>query len=193
MVPDSGRHSLYIKGTDNTELCPWLVIPPTWNNHDGMTKSHSMMTSSNVPFSALLAFCVGNSPVTGEFPAQRPVTRSFDIFLICAWINCWVNNREASDLRRHRAHYEVSVMRNASVNPARGVGVGVGVGGLALFICFVSTLWLLINHRKVCDNICTHWKSRLETPTSSSLVAPEVVVVTNPGTAVTTKLTSWLL
>ena len=31
-------------------------------------------------FSALLALCVGNSPVTGEFPAQRPVTRSFDVF-----------------------------------------------------------------------------------------------------------------
>ena len=31
-------------------------------------------------FSELLALCVGNSPVTGEFPAQRPVTRSFDIF-----------------------------------------------------------------------------------------------------------------
>ena len=31
-------------------------------------------------FSALLALCVGNSPVTGEFPSQRPVTRSFDIF-----------------------------------------------------------------------------------------------------------------
>ena len=31
-------------------------------------------------FSALLAFCAGNSPVPGEFPAQRPVTRSFDIF-----------------------------------------------------------------------------------------------------------------
>ena len=30
-------------------------------------------------FSALLAFCAGNSPVTGEFPAQRPVTRSFDV------------------------------------------------------------------------------------------------------------------
>ena len=28
---------------------------------------------------ALLAFCVENSPVTGEFPAQRPVTRSFDM------------------------------------------------------------------------------------------------------------------
>ena len=31
-------------------------------------------------FSGLLAFCVGNSPVPGEFPAQRPVTRSFDVF-----------------------------------------------------------------------------------------------------------------
>ena len=31
-------------------------------------------------FSALLAICAGNSPVPGEFPAQRPVTRSFDIF-----------------------------------------------------------------------------------------------------------------
>ena len=31
-------------------------------------------------FSALLAFCAGNSPVTGEFPTQRPVTRSFDVF-----------------------------------------------------------------------------------------------------------------
>ena len=31
-------------------------------------------------FSALLALCAGNSPVIGEFPAQRPVTRSFDVF-----------------------------------------------------------------------------------------------------------------
>ena len=31
-------------------------------------------------FLALLALCVGNSPVTGEFPAQRPVIRSFGVF-----------------------------------------------------------------------------------------------------------------
>ena len=36
---------------------------------------HQMVT-----FSALLALCVGNSPVTGEFPAQRPVTRNFEVF-----------------------------------------------------------------------------------------------------------------
>ena len=32
-------------------------------------------------FSALLAICAGNSPVPGEFPTQRQVTRSFDVFL----------------------------------------------------------------------------------------------------------------
>ena len=31
-------------------------------------------------FSALLALCAGNSPVADEFPAQSPVTRSFDVF-----------------------------------------------------------------------------------------------------------------
>ena len=58
-------------------------------------------------FSALLAIYAGNSPVPGEFPAQRPVTRSFDVFF---WINGWVNNREAGDLRRYHAHYDVTAM-----------------------------------------------------------------------------------
>ena len=31
-------------------------------------------------FSALLALCEENSPITGEFPSQRLVTRSFDVF-----------------------------------------------------------------------------------------------------------------
>ena len=31
-------------------------------------------------FSALLTICAGNSPVSGEFPTQRPVTRSFDVY-----------------------------------------------------------------------------------------------------------------
>ena len=57
-------------------------------------------------FSVLLAIRVGNSAVTGEFPSQRPVTFS----LICAWISDWINNHEAGDLRRHRAHYDVIVM-----------------------------------------------------------------------------------
>ena len=59
-------------------------------------------------FSALLALCAGNSPVTGEFPAQRPVTRSFDVFFDVRLKNR-VKIREAGDLRRHRAHYDVIV------------------------------------------------------------------------------------
>ena len=39
-----------------------------------------MITSSNGNISALLAICAGNSPGTDEFPAYRPVTRSFDVF-----------------------------------------------------------------------------------------------------------------
>ena len=33
--------------------------------------------------------------------------------LICDWINSWVNNCEAGDLRRHRAHYDVTAMHFA--------------------------------------------------------------------------------
>ena len=49
-------------------------------------------------------------PRSGEFPTQRPVTRSFDVFFICVWINGWVNNRKAGDVRRYRAHYGDIVM-----------------------------------------------------------------------------------
>ena len=61
-------------------------------------------------FSALLAICAGNSTVTGEYPAQRPVMQSFDISSICAWTTGWVDNRDADNLRRHRADYDVNVM-----------------------------------------------------------------------------------
>ena len=43
-------------------------------------------------FSALLATCAGNSPVTGEFPSQRPVSRSFDVFFDL-WVNKWLSKR----------------------------------------------------------------------------------------------------
>ena len=55
-------------------------------------------------FSELLILCTGNSPVTGDFPAQRPVTRNFDIFFDLHL------NKPLSNLRPHRAHYDVTVM-----------------------------------------------------------------------------------
>ena len=60
-------------------------------------------------FSALLAICAGNSPVTSP---HKGLWRGALMFsLICVWINGWVNNREAGDLRRYRAHYDVTVMK----------------------------------------------------------------------------------
>ena len=50
--------------SDNTHPLPFCA----WWRHQMET------------FSALLAICAGNSPVPGEFPTQRPVTRSFDIY-----------------------------------------------------------------------------------------------------------------
>ena len=45
-----------------------------------------------------------NSPHKGQWRG------AFVFSLFCAWINGWVNNRESSDLRRHCAHYDVTVM-----------------------------------------------------------------------------------
>ena len=60
-------------------------------------------------FSALLAFGRGIHQL-GEFPAQWPVVRNFNVFLICNWNNGYVNNRDAGDLRRHRTHYDEIAM-----------------------------------------------------------------------------------
>ena len=61
-------------------------------------------------FSALLVLCAGNSPVTGEFPTQRPVTRSFDVFF-----DLRLNERLSKQswgwwFESHRVHYDVIVM-----------------------------------------------------------------------------------
>ena len=61
-------------------------------------------------FSALLAICAGNSPVPVNSPHKGQWRGALMFTLICARINGWVNNREAGDLRCHRAHYDVIVM-----------------------------------------------------------------------------------
>ena len=61
-------------------------------------------------FSALLAIYAGNSPVPGEFPHKGQWRGALMYSLISAGINDWVNNGEAGDLRRNRAHYDVIVM-----------------------------------------------------------------------------------
>ena len=47
-------------------------------------------------FSALLAICAGNSPAIGEFPSQKLVTRSFDVFIdmrLIKWLSKQLRHR----------------------------------------------------------------------------------------------------
>ena len=60
----------------------------------------------------LLALCAGNSPVTGEFPPQRPVTQN-SVFFELRLNKRLSKNSEAGDLRRHFAHDDVIVMSQA--------------------------------------------------------------------------------
>ena len=61
-------------------------------------------------FSALLTICAGNSPVPVNFPHKGQWRGALMFALICVWINAWVNNRKAGDLRRYCAHYDIIVM-----------------------------------------------------------------------------------
>ena len=56
-------------------------------------------------FSALLVIWAGNSPVNSPYKGRWRGALMFS--LICVWINDWINNREAGDLRRYDAHYNV--------------------------------------------------------------------------------------
>ena len=53
------------------------------------------------------------SPVNSPHKGQWRGALLF--YLICVWINDWVNNRESGDLRPNRAHYDVAVMRMSCV------------------------------------------------------------------------------
>ena len=58
----------------------------------------------------LQSFCQKFSPVNSPHKGQWREALMFS--LICAWLNGWVNNHGAGDLRRHRSHYDVIVMIN---------------------------------------------------------------------------------
>ena len=71
-------HHTRTNGTMFTESCQMLSTKNSlWKQRSQVLVSwwrHQMET-----FSALLVFCAENSPTTGQFPAQRPVTQSFDV------------------------------------------------------------------------------------------------------------------
>ena len=80
-----------------SEDLSFIHLPSWWR--------HQMET-----FSALLALCAGKSTVPVNPPHKGKWRGALMFSLICAWINGCVNSLEAGDLRRHGAHYVVTVM-----------------------------------------------------------------------------------
>ena len=70
-------------------------------------------------FSALLALCVGYSPVLAVNNPRKSKRLGASMFsLIRAWTNGSVSNRYAGGFRRHHAHYDVTVMQSINEGDA---------------------------------------------------------------------------
>ena len=77
------------------------VYRPVGVTHDDFFKSKPF--PCYLPFVRIIHRLSMNSPHKGQWRG------SFMFSFICAWISGWVNNRDAGDLKRHRAHYYVIV------------------------------------------------------------------------------------
>ena len=81
---------LLLTGFPVSAVCS-LILPAVMSGkleHSSIPWWHHQMDT----FSELLALCAGNSPVTGEFPAQRSVTQSFDVFFDLR-LNKWLSRQ----------------------------------------------------------------------------------------------------
>ena len=84
----------------STILAYWLMVI-AWFHDDVIKWKHFPLYW---PFVRGIHRSPVNSPHKGQW------RRALMFTLICARINGWVNNREAGDLRRYNAHYDVIVM-----------------------------------------------------------------------------------
>ena len=80
----------------------WLMAWHTWIHHDDVIKWKHF--PRYWPFVRGIRRSPVNSPHNGQWCGALIFS------LICAWINGWVNTGEAGDLRRHRAHHDVTGM-----------------------------------------------------------------------------------
>ena len=81
------------------DICKSFLLS-AYNNHDDVIKWKHF--PRYWPF--VRGIYRSNSPHKDQW--RRALVFSF----ICVWINFWVNNRDFGDLRRHRAHYGVTLM-----------------------------------------------------------------------------------
>ena len=115
----SNRHVIDLDSSLTYHIYIWKSNRINWINNRGIcliwrhSNFNTWWRHQMETFSALLAFCARNSPVPGEFPAQRPVTRSFEVFfdlrpnkLLCKQSWGWWSETPSSSLWRHRNEFK---------------------------------------------------------------------------------------
>ena len=91
-------------------ICFWYF---RYSHHPlNFDDGYNMMTSSNENIFRVTGPLCGEFTGPGEFPAQGQWRGALMFSVICAWINDWVNNCEAGDLRGHLGHYDVYVVKS---------------------------------------------------------------------------------
>ena len=89
--PDLRRHMASL-GHNHDDVIKWIHFPRYWPFVRGIRRSPV------------------NSPHKGQWRGALMFSLTY------VWINVWVNNREAGDLKRYHAHYDVTVMMNYQIN-----------------------------------------------------------------------------
>ena len=129
-----GRHTIVSEWVSQRKRYSLMNLLFSWNLQF-MSFNNASMINGLSPYIAVTALCwmrlvlinhadvikwkhfqrywpfvrgIQRSPVNSPHKGQWRGALMFS--LICARINGWVNNSEAGDLKRHRAHYDVSVM-----------------------------------------------------------------------------------
>ena len=129
------KSSWWIAAVTHTD-CPFTILSTSarlnfyrWHDFQGeiflLEICYTWWRHQMETFSALLAICAGNSPVPGEFPTQRPVTRSYDVYFdlrpnkrLSKQLWGWWFETQSRTLWRHRhVQHRHAQELNESINP----------------------------------------------------------------------------
>ena len=99
----------------------WLINSIAYDGLSGIHYHDDVIKWKRFPRCLTFVWGIHRSPKNSPHKGQWRGALMFSF--ICAWINGWVNNRKAGDFRRHRGHYDVTVIPHS----ASGYGMSITI------------------------------------------------------------------